>query len=110
MPIYEYICERCDKLTTFLVLRPDDRPVCEFCGGEELVRVLSRVAHHRTEASRLKEFNTGKQQNADFYRDPSNIGLWAKKRAKELGVDLGSKVDDTIEKARSGKLEDLGID
>jgi hypothetical protein len=30
--------------------------------------------------------------------------LSAKKRLKEMGVDLGPKFDATVEKARSGKL------
>ena len=33
-----------------------------------------------------------------------NVGLWAKKRAKEMGVNLGAQFDETVEKARSGKL------
>ena len=57
-----------------------------------------------SEATRLSNFDTGKPRDESFYRDSRNVGLWAKKRARELGVDLGSKFDDTIEKARSGKL------
>jgi hypothetical protein len=30
--------------------------------------------------------------------------LWAKKRAQEMGVDLGAKFEETVESARSGKL------
>jgi len=30
--------------------------------------------------------------------------LWAKKRAKQMGVDLGPKFEETVEKARTGKL------
>jgi len=41
-----------------------------------------------------------------FYRDSRNVGLWAKKRAKEMGVDLGSQFEETVEKARSGKILD----
>jgi hypothetical protein len=33
-----------------------------------------------------------------------NVGMWAKKRAQQMGVDLGPKFDETVEKARSGKL------
>jgi hypothetical protein len=57
-----------------------------------------------TEASRLSNFDTGRPRDESFYRDSRNVGLWAKKRARELGVDLGSKFDDTVEKARTGKL------
>ncbi len=43
-------------------------------------------------------------RDESFYRDSRNVGMWAKKRAKEMGVDLGPKFDATVEKARSGKL------
>jgi hypothetical protein len=40
--------------------------------------------------------------------DPRNVGLWAKKRARELGVDVGADVDAAVEKARSRKpLDDI---
>jgi hypothetical protein len=40
----------------------------------------------------------------DFYKDSRNIGLWAKKRMRELNVDLGSKMDEIVEKGRTGKI------
>jgi len=57
-----------------------------------------------SEASRLQSFDTSKPRDETFYRDSRNVGLWAKKRAKEMGVDLGSQFESTVEKARSGKL------
>jgi hypothetical protein len=32
------------------------------------------------------------------------VGLWAKKRVQELGVDLGPKFDEVVERARTGKI------
>jgi hypothetical protein len=34
------------------------------------------------------------------------VGLWAEKRVKELGVGLGPGFDETVEKARCGKILD----
>ncbi len=45
-----------------------------------------------------------KPAGESFYRDSRNVGLWAKKRARDMGVDLGPKFEATVEKARSGKL------
>jgi hypothetical protein len=39
-------------------------------------------------------------------KDSRNVGLWAKKRAQDMGVDLGSSFDETVEKARTGKILD----
>jgi len=32
------------------------------------------------------------------------VGLWAKKKMRELGVDLGPKMDEIVEKGRTGKI------
>jgi len=34
------------------------------------------------------------------------VGLWTKKRMKELGVDLGPKMDEIVEKGRTGRILD----
>ena len=67
-------------------------------------QLISRVTYHRSESDRLAEFNTRKPQGEEFYKDSRNVGLWAKKRAKELGADLGSQFDEIVESARTGKI------
>ena len=69
-------------------------------------RVLSGFAYHRSEASRLAAFDPSVSNHPDFYKDSRNVGLWAKKRAQDMGVDLGPSFDETVEKARSGKILD----
>jgi putative FmdB family regulatory protein len=111
MPIYEYRCESCGGITSELILRHEDEEGvrCGHCSGCQLVRVISRVAIHRTEAQRLSEMNTGGPRDNAFYRDSRNVGLWAKKRAQELGADLGPRFDEVVEQARTGKiLDDYG--
>lgn len=109
MPIYEYVCEACGKKSTLLVLRKDQagRRKCKHCESDRLTRLLSRFAVHKTEASRLSELDTSKQPDETFYRDNRNIGLRAKKRMHELGVDLGDSLDEKIEKARTRTLDTL---
>jgi hypothetical protein len=71
---------------------------------------LSRFAYHRSDGDRLSEFDTSKSQGDDFYKDSRNIGLWAKKRARQMGADLGSDFEEVVDKARSGKiLEDYDL-
>ena len=65
---------------------------------------MSSFAMAVSEDARLADFDTSKPRDESFYRDSRNVGLSAKKRLKEMGVDLGSKFDATVEKARSGKL------
>jgi hypothetical protein len=65
---------------------------------------MSSFAMVESEASRLANFDTNQPRGESFYRDSRNVGMWAKKRAKEMGADLGPKFEETVEKARSGKL------
>jgi len=109
MPIYEYHCRTCGKDQSLLFLtqpKPATRPQCQCCGGRRLTRLLSRFAYHQPESTRLKDFDTSAPRDESFYRDSRNVGLWAKKRAKEMGVDLGTQFEETVEKARSGKIVD----
>jgi hypothetical protein len=67
---------------------------------------MSQFTYQRSEASRLAEFDTSARPTPEFYQDARNVGLWAKKRAQELGADLGSSFEETVEKARTGKILD----
>jgi putative FmdB family regulatory protein len=106
MPIFEYECARCGRISSHVVIgsRRRERRECPGCGSARLRRVMSSFAVVESEASRIAGFDASKPRDDSFYRDSRNVGLWAKKRAKEMGVDLGSKFEDTVEKARSGKL------
>jgi transposase-like protein len=80
------------------------RPACPHCASSRTRRVMSSFAVVQSEASRLDNLDTSKLTDESYYRDSRNVGLWAKKRAKQMGVDLGSKFEETVEKARTGKL------
>lgn len=106
MPIYEYLCHNCQDKVSFLVrsFSPPSDPICPHCGGADLSRLISTVAYHRQDADRLAEFDSSKHYGEDFYKDSRNVGLWAKKRAKEMGIDMGPALDEIVEKGRSGEL------
>jgi len=108
MPIYEYRCNRCKKEFSQLFLNPKVIVgiKCKFCSGTDLTRLLSAFCVHQTEESRLADFDTSAPSTNEFYKDSRNVGLWAKKRMKQMGVDLGSKLDEVVEKGRTGKILD----
>jgi putative FmdB family regulatory protein len=106
MPIFEYECAACGRVGAHVVLGSERvrRPACTFCGSAHTRRVMSSFAVVESESSRLANYDTSRARDDSYYRDSRNVGLWAKKRAKEMGVALGSRFDETVEKARSGKL------
>ncbi|HZP45888.1 MAG TPA: zinc ribbon domain-containing protein [Candidatus Binataceae bacterium] len=106
MPIFEYECGSCGATLSRVVLGSEkaEQPQCARCGSANLNRVMSAFAIHTSEASRLAAFDTRAPRDDTFYKDSRNVGLWAKKRAQEMGVSLGAKFDETVDAARSGSL------
>lgn len=110
MPVYEFRCEECGKKVEALVLSIENQKVsCPNCKSSSLTRVMSAFAYHRSENDRLANFDTSAKQNIDSYKDDRNVGLWAKKRMKELGLEPGKEeFDGIIEKARERVDNELG--
>jgi putative FmdB family regulatory protein len=103
MPIYEFECLGCDGQFQSLVMKKEemDRLTCPGCGGRKLKQLISRVAYHVSEQDRLNGFDQTTPKSDSFYRDSRNIGLQAKKRAQQMGVDLGKGFEDKLEKLRT---------
>ncbi len=108
MPLFEYECLACHAEFTEIVLpwEKDKVIVCPRCHGREVKKLVSSFSYHQSEQDRLSQIDTRAPRDESYYRDDRNIGLWAKKRAQELGVDLGTKFDEVVEKARTGKIFD----
>jgi putative FmdB family regulatory protein len=103
MPIYEYECLSCEREFQSLIMKRDQERslVCPGCGGRNLKKLISRVAYHVGEQDRLDAFDPGARKDDSFYRDSRNIGLYAKKRAQQMGVDLGTGFEEKLEKLRT---------
>jgi len=103
MPIYEYECLACAWRFQSLVMRETEEKklVCPRCGKSKKKRLISRVAYHVSEQARLDAFNETDSREDAFFKDSRNIGLAAKKRAQKMGVDLGSRFEDKLEKLRT---------
>ncbi len=101
MPIYEYRCEDCKKISEFLVIRTDEPffPQCKKCKSKKMTRVLSRVRVIRSEESRLDSLADPSKWGDLDERDPKSMARWMKKMGKELGEDMGEDVDQMVEEA-----------
>ena len=108
MPLYEYECLECQKRFTKIVLpwERDKIVECPNCHARKVRKLISSFSYHQNEQDRMERIDTSAPRDDSYYRDDRNIGLWAKKRAKELGIDLGPKFEEVVEKARSGKILD----
>ncbi|MBM3139590.1 MAG: zinc ribbon domain-containing protein [Chloroflexi bacterium] len=108
MPIYEYRCEACGKLTSVLVrsARTAETPRCEHCRSRKLKRLISRVTGVKSERDVLDEYGApaGGVAGPDAYRDPRQIGRWVEKRFEEYGMELPGETREMIDAAREGEL------
>ena len=103
MPIYEYQCDGCHRQFQRLMMGKEDEKnvFCPNCGGRSLKKLISRVAYHVSEQDRLAAFDPAAPKDGSFYKDSRNIGLHAKKRAQQMGVDLGKGFENKLEKLRT---------
>ncbi len=101
MPIYEYRCKDCGKVSEFLLIRTDEDFVlqCKKCKSKKMSRVLSRVRVIRSEESRMESLaDPSKWGNLDE-KDPASMARWMKKMGKEFGEDMGEDMDEMVDSA-----------
>ncbi len=107
MPIYEFRCRQCGRLTSVFartVSSPVD-PTCAGCGGKELERAPTKFAYHRSDQQVLEAYGVpDPAAGPDAYKDPRQIGRWVEKRFDEMGVELPSEARQMIDAAREGEF------
>jgi putative FmdB family regulatory protein len=114
MPIYEYRCEECGKISEFLLIKSGETfiPQCKRCKSKKMSRVLSKVRVIPSEESRLESLSDPSKWGDLDEKDPKSMTKWAKKMGKELGEDMGGmdeELDKAFEEEMSSKSEeDLG--
>jgi putative FmdB family regulatory protein len=101
MPIYEYRCEDCGKVTSFLVrnIQAPFLPRCKQCQSEKMTRLISRIARVRSEESRLESLADPSKLSGLDENDPASMARWMKRMGKELGEDMGEDFDAMLDEA-----------
>jgi len=90
MPIYEYWCDKCKKISSFLLLRATEEitPYCKVCGNEGVKRRISRVSLPRGEERMMERLLDPSRFSDLDENDPSSIERTVRKMGKELGEDF----------------------
>ena len=101
MPIYEYRCQECRRISSFLILNLKDPfvPVCTQCGSHSLERVLSRVHVRLSEETRLERLADPSAWAGVDEDDPKSVAKVLKKMGQEMGEDFPGEVDQMVEEA-----------
>ncbi len=109
MPIFEYRCEACGKISEFLLIKTDEVfiPQCKRCKSKKMTRVLSKVRVIRSEESRMESLADPSKWGDLDEKDPKSMAKMMKKLGKEFGEEMGEDadqmVDEAMEEEMSGK-------
>jgi len=101
MPIYEYRCENCGKISEFLLIKTDDHAAiqCKRCQGKKMSRVLSKVRVIRSEESRMESLADPSKWGDLDEKDPKSMAKLMKRMGKEFGEEMGEMNMDEMEQA-----------
>ena len=104
MPIYEYQCEKCRKLTSVLTTRISEKidAVCTHCGGKKMRRLMSRFAMPRSDESRMDSLaDPSKLRDLDE-NDPRSVARMMKRMGTEMGEEFsGPEFDEAVNELES---------
>ena len=101
MPIYEYLCQDCGRISSFIVLSLRDpfHPKCKRCQSKKMAKMISRVARVRSEESRLEALADPSKLGDIDEKDPASMARFMKRMGKELGEETGEDFDSMMEEA-----------
>ena len=106
MPIYEYRCESCGKISEFLLIKTDEvfTPQCKRCRSKKMTRVLSKVRVIRSEESRMESLADLSKWGDLDEKDPKSMAKMMKRLGKEFGEELGEDADQMIDEAMDEEM------
>jgi putative FmdB family regulatory protein len=104
MPIYEYRCDDCGRVTSVFVrtVRSSLSPTCPRCHGTRLTKLVSRFAVLRSEESRLDSLADPSSLAGLDEDDPKSVAAWARRMGDTLGDDLGGDFRQAVEEMEAG--------
>ena len=101
MPIYEYSCEECSRVSSFLLLRVSEEvePYCKACGSRDVRRMISRVAILKSEEKRMESLLDPSKFSDLDENDPGSVERVVRRMGRELGDEMGEGFEESMEEA-----------
>ena len=101
MPIYEYQCSACKKVSSFLLLRATEEvePYCKRCGNKYVTRILSGVSVIKGEEKLIERLFDPSRFSGLDEGDPGSIEKIVKKMGREFGGEIGEGLGDCVEES-----------
>ncbi len=101
MPIYEFKCRDCSRLSSEFARSIDVplEPCCEHCGSTSLERIPSSFAY-RSSGQRGHHDYSAEPEGLDDFRDPHQIGRGVERQFEQYGVEMPHETREMIDAAR----------
>ena len=114
MPIYEYSCDACGKMSSFFIrsINHTIEPVCAHCKSVDMKRAVSSFAYHKSLKTIHQESGSPPGPGGaslNYYKDPRNIGRHVEESFQKYGMEMPQTVRENIDAAREGSLPE-GLD
>ncbi len=108
MPIYEYQCLVCGKVSDHLVLnRETFEPYCKHCGAKEMKKLISRVRVRLSLDTRIERLADPTMLGAVDENDPKSVMRLVERMGAEFGPELGDDFDELMDLAREEIEEEM---
>jgi len=105
MPIYEYRCDKCLRVSSILTTRITEKveAVCSHCGGKKMSRLMSRFAMPRSEEARIESVTDPSRMSGIDENDPRSVARVMKRMGQEMGEEFsGPEFDEAVDAMESG--------
>ena len=108
MPIYEYKCQDCGRLTSVFVrsIGSEVDATCRHCGGSDLRRLVSRFAVVRNEDQMLDSLDDDSLLSGVDENDPRSVAAWARKMQSKMGEEVEPEFEEMIDRMEAGEMPD----
>lgn len=107
MPIYEYQCEKCRKVSNFLVrnVSAHKPPACPKCGNPKMSRLFSRFASIGGRGKTSDDAGGDMPPGLDGLdeNDPKSLGRAMRQMAAETGEAMPPEMDEMCRRLESGE-------
>ena len=110
MPFYEYYCGVCRKRVSVffrtMSSASDANAVCPQCSGQQLRRLVSRVAVLKSEESRMDALADPSLMAGLENEDPRALAHMMRKMSDEMGEPLDGEMSEVLGRLESGESPD----
>lgn len=105
MPVYEYWCNDCRRKVTLYIksLSQLTKAVCTACGGQNLTRLFSSFALHKTDKAIYEDIlSDSRLTRGMMENDPRALAEWSRKMGETTG-EMSPEYEDMMQRMEKGE-------